>query len=105
MMWAACCMVFFGFVQCSEFTSPSVSQYNPKVHLSFIELAVDNRSAPSLFKLPSRSQKLTPSGVVYKYFWEDKHCYLPNGGHYTIPCLLWNYLSLFITRPVPNMPT
>ena len=45
MMWAACCA---GFLRCSEFTSPGVSQYNPTAHLSFNNLAVDNRLSPSL---------------------------------------------------------
>ena len=60
MMWAACCVAFFGFLQCSEFTSPNVSQYDPTVHLSFSDLAVDNRSAPSLVQITIKESKTDP---------------------------------------------
>jgi len=33
MMWAACCVALFGYLWCSEFTSPGVSQYDPTIYL------------------------------------------------------------------------
>ena len=33
MMWAACCMAFYGFLRCSEFTAPGQQEYDPQVHL------------------------------------------------------------------------
>ena len=36
LLWAACCTVhaFFGFLRCSEFTVPSIQDYDPSAHLS-----------------------------------------------------------------------
>ena len=59
-MWAACCVAFFGFLRCSEFTSPGLSQYHPTTHLSFSDLAIDNRSAPSLIQITIKESKTDP---------------------------------------------
>ena len=46
MMWAACCLAFFGFLRSSEFTIPTQSSYDPEVHLSVKDVAVDNKAKP-----------------------------------------------------------
>ena len=60
MMLAACCVAFFGFLHCSEFTSPGLSQYDPTTHLSFSDLAIYNRSAPSLIQITIKESKTDP---------------------------------------------
>ena len=51
MMWAACCIAFFGFLHCSGFTSPSHDSYDPDANLSYDDVAVDNRTCPTLLTL------------------------------------------------------
>ena len=51
MMWAACCLAFFGFLRSSEFTIPTQSSYDPEVHLSVKDVAVDNRTKLRMLKV------------------------------------------------------
>lgn len=57
MIWAACCTAFFGFLHCGEFTSPSHSAYDTTIHLSFKDVAVDNRNSPSFIRLTVKQSK------------------------------------------------
>lgn len=57
MIWAACCTAFFGFLRCGEFTSPNHSAYDPTVHLSFGDVAVDDRISPSFIRLTVKQSK------------------------------------------------
>ena len=57
MIWAACCKAFFGFMRCSEFTSPSHSAYDPTVHLPFSDVAVDSRTCPTFIRLTIKQSK------------------------------------------------
>ena len=60
MMWAACCLAFFGFLRSSEFTIPTQSGYDPEVHLSPNGIAVDNRAKPRLLKVTIKQSKTDP---------------------------------------------
>ena len=60
MMWAACCMAFFGFLRCSEFTAPSQEDYDPYTYLSYYDIAVDNRTSPTLLTLQLKQSKTDP---------------------------------------------
>lgn len=60
MMWAACCLAFFGFLRSSEFTIPTQSGYDPDVHLSPNDVAVDNRAMPRMIKVIIKQSKTDP---------------------------------------------
>ena len=60
MMWAACCLAFFGFLRSSEFTIPTQSGYDPEVHLSPKDVAVDNRAKPRMLKVIIKQSKTDP---------------------------------------------
>ena len=60
MIWAACCLCFFGFLRISEITAPSNSGFNPRDHLCVSDLAVDRKIRPSLLKVSIKKSKTDP---------------------------------------------
>ena len=42
---------FFGLLRVSEFTVPSLHQYDPDIHLSLADVTLDNRCAPEIVQL------------------------------------------------------
>ena len=57
MMWAACCVAFFGCLRCSEFTVPDQTSYDPASHLSFDDVSVDNKVSPRMILLHIKQSK------------------------------------------------
>ena len=60
MLWAACCLAFFGFLRVSEFTTPTLTDYDPSVHLSLQDISVDNRDNPNVLKINIKQSKTDP---------------------------------------------
>ena len=60
MLWAACCLAFFGFLCVSEFTVPN--QLNYSTHLSLNDVFVDNPANPRLSESASSNQRLIHLG-------------------------------------------
>ena len=60
MLWAACCLAFFGFLQCGEFTVPGPTTYDPDVHLCLNDVAIDSRESPSLVRITIKQSKTDP---------------------------------------------
>lgn len=60
MLWAACCLGFFGFLRSAEMTVPSDSSFDPTVHLSYKDIAVDNPSSPSIVQVTIKQSKTDP---------------------------------------------
>ena len=60
LMWAACCTAFFGFLRCSEFTTPSQTEYDATVHLSLADISVDRRVSTSLIYITIKQSKTDP---------------------------------------------
>ena len=69
MMWAACCMAFFGFLRSSEFTVPSQDHYHPEVHLSLSHITLDRRHSPNTVCAHIKQSKTDP-------FRQGAHIYL-----------------------------
>ena len=57
MLWAAACLGFFGFLRAGEMTMPSDGAYDPAVHLSYSDIAVDNPSSPSVLRVSIKQSK------------------------------------------------
>ena len=60
LMWAICCTAFFGFLRCSEFTVPKETDYDPNVHLSYADVAVDCKSNPRMIQIHIKQSKTDP---------------------------------------------
>ena len=57
MLWATCCLAFFGFLRCSEFTIPNQEAYDEAVHLSYRDISVDSGTStiPGYLRFKLRS--------------------------------------------------
>ena len=60
MIWAACCLAFFGFLRVSEFTVPADNQYDESCHLSFNSMSVDDRDNPQQLRISIKQSKTDP---------------------------------------------
>ena len=60
MLWAACCLCYFGFLRSGEITVPSKSSYNSGEHLDFQDVAVDSVACPSMLKVRIKASKTDP---------------------------------------------
>ena len=60
MLWAAACVGFFGFLRAGEFTVPTVQSYDPEVHLSLQDLALDSHTSPSVARIRIKQSKRDP---------------------------------------------
>ena len=61
MTWAACYTAFFGFLRSSELTVPSQDAYDPSVHLSVRDVAVNNKSSPTMVHIRIKQSKTADS--------------------------------------------
>ncbi len=60
MLWAACCLGFFGFLRSGEMTVPTESGYDPGVHLSIEDIAVDDPVRPRVVRVSIKHSKTDP---------------------------------------------
>ena len=60
MIWAACTLCFFGFLRSGEITVPSDNGYDPGAHVSFTDVAIDDRSNPKLMRIRIKASKTDP---------------------------------------------
>ena len=60
MLWAACCLGFFGFLRSGELTVPSDSTYDPACHLSQGDIAVDNPRDPRVMQVRVKQSETDP---------------------------------------------
>ena len=61
MLWAACCVGFFGFMRAGEFTCQSWQAYTPD-KLGPQDVSVNSHQAPSVLSLRLRRSKVDPFG-------------------------------------------
>ncbi len=57
MLWAALCTGFFGFFRLGEITCPSPCNFDPRVHLTFEDVSVDNLENTRLISLRIKRSK------------------------------------------------
>ena len=57
MLWAACCVAYFGLLRVSEFTTLSSNHFDPSKDLLLSDIALDNRVSPSLIQITLKQSK------------------------------------------------
>lgn len=60
MLWAACCLGFFGFMRTGEFTVSSADGYDASASLCTRDISVDSRDNPSMVRVVLRQSKTDP---------------------------------------------
>ena len=60
LLWAACCVGWFGFLRAGEFTVPKGALFDPALHLSLADVQVDNWRSPEWVKVRMKQSKTDP---------------------------------------------
>ena len=93
MLWAACCLGFFGFLRAGEFTVNST--FHPSTHMTVSDLQADSLVNPTCFKVHLKYSKTDP-------FRTGCDIYVGRGVGSVCPIMaLGNYLSLRGSAPGP----
>ena len=61
MLWAACCLGFFGFLRAGEFTTNS--PFDPSIHLSVGDVQADSLVDPTCFRVHIKCSKTDPCDI------------------------------------------
>ena len=95
MLWAAVCLGFFGFLRSGEMTVPSDTGYNPAVHLSRCDIAVNDVMKPTVIRVTLKQSKTD----LFK-----KGVYLFLGRTATDLCPVTAMLSYLVVRGTQRGP-
>lgn len=60
MLWATCCMCFYGFLRSGEVTVISSKEYDPEAHLSEGDVSLDDVVKPSIVRVHIKASKTDP---------------------------------------------
>ena len=93
MLWAACCLGFFGFLRAGEFTINSL--FDPDIHITVQDIQVDSRTGPTSIRVHLKGSKTDP-------FRQGCHIYL-GLGRYPI-CPISAILTYLHLRGSPTGP-
>ena len=95
LLWAACCLAFFGFLRCGEFTMPSKTAYDPETHLALADVALDDKENPSVIQVTIKQSKTDP-------FRQGVQLYLGRTGNLVCPVnAILAYLAVRDSSPGP----
>ena len=81
-LWAICCAAFFRFCRLGELLLPSPGSFNPRLHLAWGDMAVDNPLAPPDCQTPPQAiedRPVWPWGGYYSG--EDRPRVVPRRRH------------------------
>ena len=62
LFWAITCLAFFGFFRLGELLPNTAKQYHPSTHLSWGDVAVNDRAAPSILRVHLKRSKCDQFG-------------------------------------------
>ena len=78
MMWATCCIAFFGLLRVSKFTAPTQSHFNSSSHLSLTDVALDSRTSLQVIRITLKQSKTDQLR-------QGTHLYLRKTGRHVCP--------------------
>jgi hypothetical protein len=84
MLWAACCLGFFGFLRAGEFTVESLEAVDPSSHLAVSDVSVDSREDPQVLSVHIKQSKTDLSTGHGHSARQDRHDLLPGFGHLSL---------------------
>ncbi len=61
LVWAACCLGFFAFMRSGELTVPAGVPFDPEVHLTPMDVAVDCQQNPTTLRIRLKVSKTDQS--------------------------------------------
>ena len=61
-LWAVSCSAFFGFFRLGELLLQSQSSFNPRLHLAWGDMAVDDKQAPTMVRFHLKQSKTDQVG-------------------------------------------
>jgi len=93
MLWAACCLGFFGFMRAGEFTCDSAAGVDDSLLVS--DVSVDSRDEPSVLTIHLRHSKTDPFGAG---------CFIYLGRTYHLLCPVTAILGYLAMRPPVSGP-
>ena len=64
MLWAVCCLAFFGFLRCGEFTVTAGTLFDAAKHLAFQDISVNSHVDPTLLADRIKASKMDQFGKV-----------------------------------------
>ena len=95
LIWAACCVRFFGFLRCGEFLLPDTDQFDANRHLMIADVRLDTTLPQGHFQLHIKSSKTDQ-------FYQGAQVVLGATGQDLCPvAALLDYLSLRGDTPGP----
>ena len=85
MLWAACCMAFFGFLRSGEITVPSLKEYDPEGHLSMGDVALDNHKDAAVVRVHIKESKTDPFRKGVCLLGKDGERVMPSCSYFSLP--------------------
>ena len=67
MIWAACCLAYFGLLRVSEFTTSSPDYFDSSADLLLSDVALDNHISPITIRSTLSNLRITSSGQGQLY--------------------------------------
>ena len=95
MIWAACCLAYFGLLRVSEFTIQSPDYTNHSSDLLLADVALDSHISPQMVRLTIKQSKMDQ-------FRQGTYVYLGKTDHRVCPVMaLVQYLAKTGGKPGP----
>ena len=86
MLWAVCCMCFYGFLRSGEVTLTSGRQFDPEADLSEGDVALDDLVNPTVVRVHIKASKTDPFRQGVCLFGSNWKRSLPSGCSVGISC-------------------